>query len=178
MVVYAFATTFMLELILMKKQLLFLLLIFFIVASCKKQETDKPYVPVTRCADMTRNMDTITKYIQGNWEWVEEYRVTRYNGEEYITPATPGFEHITLRLFGDTARFVVNNKPDSVYKFMIQRLSDFTNYPADSLPVIAYYSFYTGLRRSQVPIMVCKNQILMQHQFVNSIVGERLWVRR
>jgi hypothetical protein len=161
----------------MKNFISFLLLFISFFASCKKSKIDKPYVPITRCADMTRNVDTINMFIQGNWEWVEEYRVTRA-GEEYITPDSPGAFHLHLKLYGDTAKFFLNNILDSIYRFRVQRLSDFTNYPNDSLPVIVYYSFYTALRVSQVPIMICKNQLLMQHQYVNSFVGERLWIKK
>jgi hypothetical protein len=117
-------------------------------------------------------------YIHGHWKWVEEYRVTRYNGEEYITPDSPGENDLELKFSGDTAKFFVNKRPDSVYRFTIQREWEITNYPTDTLPVLVYYSFFTGRRKSYVPILICKNQLLMQHQYVNSIVGERLWLRK
>jgi hypothetical protein len=150
------------------------LLLFF---SCNKDDP-KPYEPVKRCSDRTRNIDTINLYIRGYWEWVEEYRVTRFNEVEYITPASPGEKEIDLVLSGDTAIFYVNNQIDSVYQFKIQEETEITNFPTDTLPVLVYYSFATGLRKSYVPIMICRNQLLMQHQYVNSIVGERLWIRK
>ncbi len=162
----------------MKNLLLFSLLNLFALSACKKENVKGPYVPIARCVDLTSNMDTINLYIQGSWEWVEEYRVTRYNGEEYITPNSPNSYHLNLKLFGDTARFFVNNRPDSVYRFRIQRELEITNYPTDSLPVLVYYSFFTGQRKSYVPLVICINQLLMQHQYVSSIVGERLWVRK
>jgi hypothetical protein len=146
-----------------------------LLAGCEKEE--KPYVPVVRCSNFTRNIDTINMYINGTWEFLEELRCGR-NGCEYLTPESPRMYKISLKLSGDTARFYVNNQPDSIYQYRIQWLYEFTNYPGDTLPVLVYYSFYTGLRKSQVPIMICSNQILMQHQFVSSYVGERLWMRK
>lgn len=126
---------------------------------------------------MTRNMDTINMYIQGNWEWVEEYRVTRtFAG--YVTPNTPGENHLTLKLKGDSLQFFINNNPDSIYRYRIQLLSDLTNYPDDSLPIINYFSFNTGMGGGRIPIMICKNQLLMQTQYTTSSGGEKLWLRK
>lgn len=162
----------------MQKIILFIFILFVLFCACKKEKQDGPYVPVVRCADLTRNIDTINHFIKGNWDWAEEYRVTRLNGGEYITPSSPGSYHTLLKLSGDTARFFKNGQPDSVYRFRIQRESEISNYPPDSLPVLVYYSFYTGLRRTYVPVMICKDQLIMQHQYVSSIVGERIWLRK
>ncbi len=162
----------------MKKPIFLLIVITISFIACKKEKQDGPYVPIVRCTDLSRNMDTINHYIKGNWEWAEEYRVTRLRGAEYITPNTPGFDRISLKFSGDTARFFVNGLPDSVYRFRIQRMLEITNYPTDSLPVLVYYSFYTSLRKSHVPVMICKNQLLMQHQYVSSFVGENIWERK
>ena len=145
------------------------------IYGCEKEE--KPYVPVVRCTSLTRDIDTINTFIHGTWEFLEELRCS-WDGCQYLTPKSPGMNRITLKLSNDTARFFKNSMPDSVYKFRIQREFEISNYPPDSLPVIVYYSFYTGLRRTYVPIMICENQLLMQHQFVSSIVGESIWVRK
>ena len=143
---------------------------------CKKE--NQPYKPLERCPDLTNNMDTISKYIDGNWIWLEEKRWDRVKGEyEYLTPQTEGYT-LQLVLSGDTARFYKNNDADSVYKFKILRESDIETWqPDDTLPVIAFFGFSTGVRQSYVPIKICKDQLLMQHQFVSSIVGERIWNR-
>ena len=161
----------------MKKQLLIIFVGLFVCSACDKDKTDKPYVPIIRCPDMTRNMDTINNYIRGNWEWVEEYRVTR-TFQGWVTPNTPGENHLSLKLYGDTLQFFTNNRPDSFYNFRIRLLSDLTNYPDDSLPIIYYTRFYTGMGGGVIPIKICKNQLLMQHQYVSSIIGERLWIRK
>lgn len=149
--------------------------IFLFAYGCGKEK--KPYVPVVRCPDLTRNIDTINRYIQGTWEFLEELRCS-WDGCQYLTPSSPGMYRTTLKLSSDTARFFKNNTPDSVYKFRIQREFEISNYAPDSLPVIVYYSFYTGIRRTYVPIMICKDQLLMQHQLVSSFVGESIWARK
>jgi hypothetical protein len=161
----------------MKNNLILLaaVIVLLLAYGCEKEE--KPYVPVVRCPNLTRDIDTINKYIRGDWEFLEELRCS-WDGCQYLTPKSSGMYHITLKLSNDTARFFKNNMPDSVYNFKIQREFEISNYPPDSLPVIVYYSFYTGIRRTYVPIMICKNQLLMQYQFVSSSVGERIWTRK
>lgn len=36
---------------------------------CKKEENEKPYVPIQLCADISSDMDTINKYIHGTGSW-------------------------------------------------------------------------------------------------------------
>jgi hypothetical protein len=144
---------------------------------CDKEE--KPYVPIQRCPDFTRNMDTINKYIHGTWDWKEEMRYDRnQNGFIYFTPKTPGWTTRIMRLFADTAVISIPNTPDSVFRFKIQWQFEITGFPTDSLPMLAYYSFYTGIRKNAIPIMICKNQLLMQNQFVTSNFGEDIWLRK
>ena len=161
----------------MKNLLILLLVTFFSFCACKKE--NKPYIPVTRCPDLTRNIDTINTYIQGEWEWVEERRYDRDRGEYvYYTAYSPGWYHLSIKLNGDTVKLFVNGLPDSTYQFKIQRLSEITNYPLDSLPVLVYYSFYTRLRRNAIPIMICKDQLLMQYQIMADNLGEDIWMKK
>jgi hypothetical protein len=155
--------------------LILISIIFFY--GCEKKE--EPYVPIQRCPDLTRNMDTLNKYIHGTWDWREEMRYDRsQNGYLYLTPNTPGRSERTMRLFADTAVISIPNIADSVFRFRIQRQFEITGFPTDSLPMLVYYSFYTGIRQNAIPIKICKNQLLLQHQFISSIYGEFLWVRK
>jgi hypothetical protein len=83
-----------------------------------------------------------------------------------------------VRLFADTAIVSIPNISESVFKFRIQWQFEITGFPTDSLPMLVYYSFDTGIRQNAVPIMICKNQLLLQHQYVSSIQGEALWIRK
>ena len=78
----------------------------FILGSCKKPKTDKPYVPIVRCNDRTKNMGTINLYIHGKREWVEHRSFSRYNGVEYFRPTSVGYYPTTLKLQNDTALFL------------------------------------------------------------------------
>ena len=153
--------------------LILICVIFF--CGCDKEE---PYVPIKKCPDLTRNMDTINKYIQGTWKWVENNKYNRLKNEyEYSTPKTRGY-NITLILSGDTARFYKNENIDSTYQFRIQRELEITGIATDSLPVLVYYSFYTGLRRSYVPILICKYQLLMHYGGFNDLLDESIWEKK
>jgi virulence-associated protein VapD len=144
--------------------------------SCSKDDP-KPYVPVKRCPDLTRNRDTINTYIHGTWEWIEEKRFDRLTGIVYVTPQSNNSYHITLKYSGDTAYRWKNNIIDSIYRFRIEDFSVISNIPEDTIPVVSYYSFYTNEWRGAVPILVCKDQLLMQYQLVTSGGGEEIWLR-
>ena len=162
----------------MKYSYILLLICTLQLFSCKKEKKpDQPYQPVERSPDLTRNMDSILKYIHGNWVWMEEKRWDQINREyQYLTPKTEGYT-LKLKLAADTARFYINDLPDSVYTFKIARENEISIwYPEDTLPVIAYYGF-DGKLQSYVPLKISKDQCLMQHQYVSSVVGEDLWKR-
>ena len=172
-IIFKFVTS-LLQTILMK-YFFILSLISLLVCCCKKDE--KPYTPVQRSPELTRNMDSIQKYIHGSWIWLEEKRWDRTIGVyKYLTPETEGYS-ARLEMSGDTARFYKNNLPDSSYKFQVLRESDISNWPDDSLPVLVFYLFSTGERQTYVPIKICKDQLLMQYEFVSSTLGEKLWRR-
>jgi hypothetical protein len=157
------------------KHLFLLLLISGLLCRCKKEA--QLYKPVERSPDLTRNMDTILKYIHGDWVWLEEKRWDQINGRYiYLTPKTEGYTS-KLKLVGDTAKFYKSDLPDSVYTFKIARENEVTIwYPEDTLPVIAYYGF-DGKLRHYIPVKISKDQFLMQSQYVSSVVGEDLWRR-
>lgn len=154
----------------------FILPIIFLVAACGKEEHE--YEPIPRCPDLTSNIDTIKKYIPGTWKWAEEVRYDRIAGIRYFTPNSPGWHHVSVKLYGDTAQFFVNNKIDSARQFKIQRLLEITNFNSDSTPVLVYYNFHNGVRRSSVPIWICKDQLIMQYQLFSDIAGDQLWIRK
>jgi hypothetical protein len=160
---------------LMKKPVLPIFLFTAILFSCKKEH--KPYVPVQRCADLTRNIDTINLYIRGNWRFVEELRFSREYGLQYLTPDSEGEGHWTLKISGDTATFFTNNVQDVSYRFRIQRELEITNFSTDSMPCLVFYKFASSQPTIYVPVLICRNQLLMQDQYVSSFGGETLLIR-
>jgi hypothetical protein len=159
----------------MKKPILLILFFTVILFACKKEH--KAYVPVQRCVDLTRNIDTINLYIHGNWRFVEELRFSRENGLQYLTPDSEGAGHWSIKISGDTVTFFTNNLQDASYRFRIQRELEFTNFPKDSMPCLFLYSVSSTHLVSYIPILICRNQLIMQTQHVSSFGGERLYIR-
>ena len=160
------------------KQFLIIILLFSIF-SCKKKPVEE-YIPVQILCTLSKNIDTVTLYIQGTWEWLEEKRYNRgLQKIEYFTPKTQGYS-LTLKLSNDTARYFKNNLLESTYTFKIQRLTEIsgTNFPEDQDPVIVFYNLHNGLRSSYVPLKICSNYLLLQYQFVRSIEGEWIWKKQ
>ena len=158
------------------KPLLLVLLTSMFFSHCKKEE-DKPYVPIQLCSDIGVDMDTINKYIQGTWKWAEHKLFASQTGEYiYMTPKTEGY-NITLKISGDTAKFYRNSSADSTYRFQILKESDITGWPDDSQPVIAYYSFITGLRESYFRVKICQNYFVAEQSYRSDIVGDVIWKR-
>lgn len=164
------------------RHLFFIILLSCIILCCKKKQTvvDEEYQPIQILCQLSNNLDTIRFYIKGNWEWLQEKRADRVQQKfVYLTPKTEGYS-LTLALGNDTARFYKNNLPDSVYTYKVVRLAEIsgTSFPEDSLPVLVFYNLYNGMRNSHVPIKICSNYMLLQYQYVSSIVGEDIWKKQ
>jgi hypothetical protein len=160
-------------------KILFRISFLFAVSCCTKKTVQQEYHPVQITCALTNNLDSCKLLIQGNWTWLEELRLDRIQQKfVYLTPQTEGYS-LTLQLLNDTARYYKNNKPDSIYTYKILRLSEIsgTNFPEDSMPVFVLYNLHNGLRTFHVPLKICSNFLLLQHQFVSSVVGQRIWER-
>ena len=160
----------------MKNLSLLILICIIFLPACKKEV--KPYTPIERCADLTNNLDSINKYIQGTWERMEEVRLERLTGLLYSHPNTPGWRNYIYKFSGDTVTMYNNGIQDSVYRFKIQRELEITNFPMDSSVVMVYYSFFTGLRRRYIPIVICKTQLIFLNNLSSDVVGDWLCLRR
>ena len=156
----------------------FIITLLFLGWCCKDKPT--PYVPVTIPCTLSRDIDTIKLNIKGTWEWLEEKRY--YLGQQgpvYLTPKTEGYTS-RMVIGNDTLRFFKNSKPDSVYTYKIIRWKEIsgTNFHEDELPVLAFYRLYDNRRASFVPLKICIDYLLFQHQYVTSIGGEQIWKRQ
>lgn len=160
------------------KQLSIIILLFS--GLCCTDKPEQPYVPVTIPCTLSKNIDTVKLYIKGTWEWLEEIRY--YFGQPgpvYLTPQTEGYTS-RMEIGSDTLRFFKNNKPDSVYtyKILLQHDVTGTNYPEDQDPALVLYRLYDGLRNNYIPIKICPDFLLLQHQYVSSVVGPRIWKKQ
>ena len=159
----------------MKFLFIFLLALAVYCFVCKKED-ESPYVPVKRCPELTNNMNTLSMYIKGKWQFVEEKRIARYNGTEYFTPTSQGWGHQTIIFSDTTAQYFIDNRLDSNYRYRILWQCDITNYPLDSIPVLTFFSLSTGQRIYYVPIFICNNQLLLSYW--NSFNSQSLWIRK
>ena len=161
-------------------KLLFLSTLLVSLFCCCKKNKTMEYQPVQIPCELTKNMDTARLYIQGRWQWLEERRMSQSQGQlVYLTPQNQGYT-LSMKLSNDTARFFRNSRPDSVYTFKIQRLAEIsgTNFPEDQDTVLVFYNLYNGMRNSYVPLKICGNYLLLQYQYVSSVVGEVIWKKQ
>ncbi len=165
------------------KLYLLLISIFFGISCCKKKEIideNETYKPVQVNCILSKNLDSAKLYIAGAWNWVEEKRVDRRQQKFiYLTPQTEGYS-LVMNFRNDTVRFFRNNQIDSVYtyKILLQHEITGTNYPEDQEPALVFYRLYDGLRSGYVPLKICENYLLLQHQYVSSVVGGRIWKKQ
>lgn len=143
------------------------------ILPCQLEDVQTPYVLTCKT---TKDIDTIRMYIHGKWTWLQEKRQQRGQPTEYLTPKTEGYS-LEFKLQNDTATFYKCNTVDAVYRFRIVRLKEIsgTYFPEDEDPVLAYYDLTTGLRFHHVPILICSDMLVLQHQFVSSFAGEEIW---
>ncbi len=159
----------------------FIITLFQTLISCSKnKQPEAEYIPVEISCTMTKNLDSCKLLIVGNWDWLEEKRFNRVKGVyEYLTPQNQGYTS-SISFKNDTAYIFKSGVPESVYTYEVVRLSEIsgTNFPEDNDPVLVFYNLSDGLRNSHVPIKICKDFLLLQHQYVTSIGGESIWKRQ
>jgi hypothetical protein len=151
-----------------------LFLSIMVFASCHKE---KLYVPVKPCSDLTSNIDTVSMYLKGKWNWMQEQRYDRVDQDyKYLTPRTEGYT-LTLEIEGDTVTFYKNSKFYDASKFKILKESDITNIQTDTDTVLAFYNLSSGFIQNYVPIKICSSFLVLQFQLTSSVVGEQIWKR-
>lgn len=167
-------------------KLICIVLFFTVFVCCTDKEIDKPieteeeYKPVQILCTLSNNLDTVKLQIPGTWEWIEEKRwndlVQKF---DYLTPKTQGYT-LRMKLNRDTITFYKNNVIQDINTYKILRQGEVTgtNYPDDENTVIVYYRIPEGTRIHFVPLKMCGNYMVLQHQYVSSVVGPKIWERR
>ena len=125
---------------------------------------------------LTQDLPLCKTYIKGTWEWVQEERRERGSGTRYLTPKTEGFTR-TMIMKDSIMQFLENNKVTGEFKYKVGLTGEYTgtNYPEDSLPALIFYRLSDGVKDSHVPIKMCDKYLVLQEQYVSSIVGEEIW---
>jgi hypothetical protein len=166
-----------------------LVLVFYLMflPSCKNDDIPQPctlievVTPFSAPCNLTNEIDSIKKHIQGRWTWLQEERVQRGQPTKYLTPKTEGYS-LELEFKNDVATYYKCGKKDSQYKFAIIRWKDAPDsgtdgFPEGEWPVLIYYDLSTGVRYTDVPIQICNDYCIFQYQYVRSIVGPYTWKR-
>jgi hypothetical protein len=146
------------------------------VSPCEITEVDTPVV--VDC-QLSRDLDTIKMQIEGTWIWLQEERRQRGQPIQFLTPQSEGYSK-TLILENGNATFYKCNTTDESYKFSILKWTEVsgTNYPEDQYPVLVYYNSSRSAISNAVPVMSCDKYLIIQYQYVSSIVGEQTWIRK
>lgn len=139
------------------------------ILSCTKQ-ANIPYHPVQVCSDISNNVDSINKYIQGRWNWLEEKRWDRISFSfEYITPKTSGYIE-TIKIKDSTIIFYKNYFIVAKYNFKIIKESDLFPGASDN----AFFEFLdtkTGYTTNLVPISACSQFLVFHFEVVSDVAG-------
>ncbi len=159
-------------------------MLFVIALACKTDDIQEPCLledvqsPIVIECYLTKDLDTAKLYIQGSWSWLQEERRQRGKPVEYLTPKNQGYSR-TLELNGEIAKFYTCDELDLTSKFDIIKLKEITgtDYPEDEDPVLVLFDLETGIRTSHVPLKICNNYLVLQYQYVSSIIGEKTWKR-
>jgi|SRR5215203_4530169 len=133
------------------------LLLVILLLSCKKDSV--PYQPVRLSNELSNNVDTITKYLPGRWEWVED-RLKTSDGYQYYTPKTQGYKDYLI-LSNDTIAFRRNGEPDIIRTFKIVPEREVTNWHEDTDLVLVTYNLNNGSYASYYQVYICNNQLLL-----------------
>lgn len=146
------------------------------VSPCKITEVETPVV--VDC-QLSRDLDTVKMKIEGTWVWLQEERRQRGQPIQFLTPQSEGYSR-TLILESGNATFYKCNNIDESYKYDVFKWKEITgtNYPEDEFTVLAYYDSSTGAISNSVPILACNEYLVIQYQYVSSILGEETWIKK
>jgi hypothetical protein len=146
------------------------------VSPCQIMDVE---TPVTIDCQLTRDLDTVKMFIDGTWTWLQEERRQRGQPIKFLTPKTEGYSR-TLVLDNEKATFYKCNEVEAVRTVTISKWTEITgtNYPEDEYTVLSFYDSTTGKRTNTVPIKICDNYLILQYQYVSSIIGEETWQKQ
>lgn len=148
------------------------------IDQCRLEEVVTPFIAPCKT---TRDLDTIKMFINGRWTWLQEERVQRGQPIRYLTPKLEGYS-LELKLKNDTATYYKCNQIDSQYRFAVIKWKDVpgagtAGFPEGEWPVLIYYDLKTGVRAQGTPVKICSTYLILQYQYVSSIVGPYTWKR-
>lgn len=151
----------------------YLIILFFLFFSCKK-EALQYNVP---CNLPTYNIDASKALVIGKWEWASElYRVPFTTQYILKTPQSEGYTR-QLTAYRDVLEFYKNNTFEQkfLYDFVVE--SSITNYPDDSLGVLVFKDYNSGIRTNYTHFKICNDTLILNFQVRSETKGIDKWAK-
>ncbi|TAE07470.1 MAG: hypothetical protein EAY72_14070 [Bacteroidetes bacterium] len=151
----------------------YIIIFIFLFSACKKNQISYD-VP---CDRPTNDITISRSIIIGTWEWVSELRQGRATGLTLITPQTEGY---TRQLHVDTEKleFFRNDTMVEKYRYDFVVMSSLTNFYGDSVNVLTFLQFDTGLRQNRTYFKICNDTLELHYQMYSSIGGLEKWKKK
>jgi len=151
----------------------YLIIFLFLFISCKKDEIQYD----VSCNAPTSDITISKSLIVGNWVWISELYRDQMSGQYILkTPQTEGYtRHLTVSK--DILQFYKNNAFEQKYRFEFVVESSITNYPDDSLNVLVFKDYNTGIRANHTHFKICNDTLTLNFQVLSSFKGIEKWAK-
>lgn len=150
-----------------------LIILLFLILSCKKDEIQYN-IP---CNSPTSNIKISKELIVGKWVWVSELYRDQLTGQ-YILK-TPTSEGYTRQLIAtkSSLEYSKNISFEQKYHYDFVVESTITNFPDDSLSVLVFKDYSTGVRTNYTHFKICNDTLTLNFQVRSSFAGIEKWVK-
>lgn len=115
--------------------------------------------------------------IIGNWTWVSELYREQLTGQNILkTPQSEGYTR-TLKVNSERLTIYKNNIFEQNYRYEFVIESSITNFSGDSLNVLVFNDFTTGVRSNHTHYKICNDTLTLNFQIRSSFAGIEKWVK-
>jgi hypothetical protein len=149
----------------------YLIISIFLFLACKKEKEVTVSVP---CNKPTNDIALSRLLILGKWEWVSELTASRVTGFKLKTPQTEGYTE-QLKVYSDKLEFYKDNVFRSRYKYDFVIESTLTKFDGDSVNVLVFKNYDTGIREGHTYFRICKDSLALHYQRSSSLGGLVKW---
>lgn len=156
------------------KQFIFLTAIFLVLfASCKKDKDITYNIP---CSNPTNDATISSSLIIGRWKWVSEYFCTRGFPCVFKTPVTEGYT-MDLIFDNNSLKAYKNGLETEKYQYGFAPEKTYTLYPLDTITVLEFKNFQTGVHSGYVHFKVCNDTLTLNYQVWSDTHGQEKWAK-
>lgn len=150
-----------------------LIILLFLIFSCNKEEIQYN-IP---CNSPTSDIKISKELIVGKWMWVSELYRDQMTGQYILkTPQSEGYTR-QLSANKNNLDFFKNNATEQKYLYDFVVESTITNYSGDSLNVLVFKDFNTGVRSNHTHFKICNDTLTLNFQIRSSFAGIEKWVK-